>query len=190
MVTKKSDVFLSLGAYGVLTVSVKGQFILAQGNEDITVFVQADEDRRTYSVEALTAGKTEKWVKLGEAAGTQSFSLRKAKLKSAIAIRITDLSGRIRTGEFKPSATPGVSIVGVGVRQIGNPAGGGKLNNVVGAVVGSLADGTEYRQVLTNPAEGGRHTTPEGRKWIAVHELVVAGKVIKDPFTLLWRLER
>jgi hypothetical protein len=190
VVTKKSDVFLSLGAYGVLTVSVKGQFILAQGNEDITVFVQADEDRRTYSVEALTAGKTEKWVKLGEAAGTQSFSLRKAKLKSAIAIRITDLSGRIRTGEFKPSATPGVSIVGVGVRQIGNPAGGGKLNNVVGAVVGSLADGTEYRQVLTNPAEGGRHTTPEGRKWIAVHELVVAGKVIKDPFTLLWRLER
>ncbi|MER2626763.1 MAG: vWA domain-containing protein [Accumulibacter sp.] len=189
VLTRKPDVFLSLGAYGVLTVGVKGHSILALGNEDVTVFVQANGDQRRYSVEALPAGQEEKWVKLGEAAGTRSFSLRKARLKSATAIRITDLSGRIRNGEFKPDAAPGVSIVGVGVRKVGNAAGGGTLDNVVGAVVGILADGTEYRQVLTNPAEGKSYTGPDGRKWIAVHEVVVAGKVTKDPFTLMWRLQ-
>ncbi len=190
VLTKKPDVFLSLGAYGVLTVGVKGHSILAVGNEDVTVFVQADGDQRRYSVEALPAGQKEKWVKLGETAGTQSFSLRKARLQSATAIRITDLSGRIRNGEFKPDATPGVSIVGVGVRKVGNAACGGTLDNVVGAVVGILADGTEYRQVLTNPAEGKPYTGPDGRKWIAVHEVVMAGKVSKDPFTLMWRMKR
>lgn len=188
VLTKKPDVFLSLGAYGVLTVGVKGHSILAGGNEDVTVFVQADGDQRRYSVEAFPAGQ--KWVKLGEAAGTQSFSLRKARLKSATKIRITDLSGCLRNSEFKPDATPGVSIVGVGVRKVGNAACGGTLDNVVGAVVGILADGTEYRQVLTNPAEGKQYTGADGRKWIAVHEMPMAGKVVKDPFTLIWRLER
>jgi hypothetical protein len=186
---KKPNVFVSLGAYGVLKVRVKGYSILAQGNEDVTVFVQADEDPRKYSVEARPTGSRHKWVMLGQAEGTQSFSLSKVRLKSASAIRITDLSGRIRNAEFKPGATPGVSIIGVGVRQVFDPSGGGAVNKVVGAVVGRLTDGTEYRQVLTNPAEGERHTGPDGRTWIAVYERVVAGKAIKEPFTLLWRME-
>jgi hypothetical protein len=185
---KKPDVFLSLGAYGVLTVSIKGMTILAQGNEDITVFVPAGEDQRKYLVEVQPAGQTSKWTILGEGSGTQAFSLRKAKLKSATAIRITDLSGRVRNSAFKPTATPGVSIAGVGVRQ-GRRDQRGTLNKCGWSRVG-LDRWQEYRQVLSNPAEGERHTTPDKRKWIAVHEVVVGKKIVKDPFTLHWRLER
>jgi hypothetical protein len=61
------------------------------------------------------------------------------------------------------------------------------LDQEVGGVVATLSDGTEYRQVLLNPTEGETHVTPDGRKWIAVHEEVVDGKVITSPLTIHWR---
>lgn len=122
---KKPDEFVSLGAYGSLAVGIQGQSILTLGDNDITVFIQPDEDLRPYSVEVMPAGKQDTWVLLGKSAGTtQSFSLEQAGLKAAEAIRITDASGRMRDSEFKPSATPGVSILGVGILDAGiNKAG-------------------------------------------------------------------
>jgi hypothetical protein len=112
--TKKQGEFVSLGAAGSLTVGVRAQFILAQGEDDVTVFVQPDEDLRRYSVEALPAGGGDNWVKLGTSPGvTQSFSLSKAKLTAAAAIRISDASGQMR------GSTPGVSIRGIGFKKYG-----------------------------------------------------------------------
>lgn len=115
---KQPDVFVSLGAYGSLAVGLKGQVILAQGDDDITVFVQPDSDLRSYLVEALPAGGQGDWVVLGTSPGTSSsFSLQHAQLTAARAIRITDRSGRTRDAEFKVSKTPGVSVRGVGLRS-------------------------------------------------------------------------
>src|SRR6266850_2186576 len=112
---KPSGAFVSLGGYGSLTVGVEDLVIEAQGDDDVTVFVQPDHDMRSYLVEALPADKGDGWVPLGKSAGTtQSFSLRKAGLEAAAAIRITDTSGRTRGADMKPLATPGVSIRGVG----------------------------------------------------------------------------
>ena len=112
---KPSGAFVSLGGYGSLTVGVEDLVIEAQGDDDVTVFVQPDHDMRSYLVEALPADKGDGWVPLGKSAGTtQSFSLRKAGLEAAAAIRITDTSGRTRGADMKPLATPGVSVRGVG----------------------------------------------------------------------------
>ena len=125
---KDRDVFVALGARGSLAVGLGGpveeQAILAQGEDDITVFVRPDEDLRPYRVEALPVGQ-ERWVEIGQSAGiTQSFSLARANLKAAQAIRITDRSGRTRDSQFRPSPTPGVSILGVGFKQLGQPPRG------------------------------------------------------------------
>jgi hypothetical protein len=118
--TKPPGVFVSLGALGSLTVAVQGQSILAQGHDDITVFVQPDDDLRAYLVEVLPAKDDAIWVALGTSPGTtSSFSLKKAGLSSASAVRISDKSGRTRDGQFKPLAMPGVSIRGVGVKSTG-----------------------------------------------------------------------
>ena len=120
-IRQEQDDFVSLGAYGALTVGFRENAILAQGEDDITVFIQPDEDLRPYSVEAMPVDKQDTWVLLGKSAGTtQSFSLEQASLKAANAIRITDTSGRTRDSEFKPSATPGVSVLGVGVKKVGD----------------------------------------------------------------------
>jgi hypothetical protein len=112
--------FLSLGGYGSLTVAVGGQDILAQGDDDFTVFVHRDSDPRPYRVEAAPAGTPGAWVEVGTSAGvTQSFSLSSASLAAASAIRITDTSGRTRGADLKPVETPGVSIRGVGVARVG-----------------------------------------------------------------------
>jgi hypothetical protein len=126
--SKQPDEFVSLGALGSLAVEIKGNLIEAQGDDDITVFVRPDDTLRSYLVEALPAGKPsheksygrkKTWVALGTSPGvTQSFSLSSAGLKRAAAIRITDKSGRTRDINFKPSNSPGVSILGVGVKKI------------------------------------------------------------------------
>jgi hypothetical protein len=156
----------------------------------MTVFVSEDADRRRYSVDVLPAGQRTKWVTLGTATGTQSFSLSRGRVKSATAVRITDLSGRLRDGQFKPDAAPGVGIVGVGVRKIGDASCGGTLDKVVGAVLGILADGTEYRQVLANSPVDKQYVGADGSRWIAVPERVLDGKPIKAPLTLQWRRQR
>ena len=115
---KSDEKFVSLGAAGALIVAIKGQLIVGQGEDDITVFVQRDDDLRPYQVEALTIGSAPKWTLLGTSSGiTQSFGLRSAGLKSAAAIRIVDKSRRVRDNSLKASSTPGVSILGVGVRK-------------------------------------------------------------------------
>jgi hypothetical protein len=63
----------------------------------------------------------------------------------------------------------------------------GPLDSDVGALVRTLADGTEYRQVLLKPTVGTVHVTPDGRSWTAVAETVVNGKVAPSPFTLHWK---
>jgi hypothetical protein len=63
----------------------------------------------------------------------------------------------------------------------------GGLDSEVGALVGTLPDGTEYRQVLLNPAVGAVHVTPDGRTWTAVAETALNGKPAPSPFTLHWK---
>jgi hypothetical protein len=120
VVNKPADRFVSVGAGGRLTVAVHHRLIKACGDDDITVFVAPDADLRSYRVEAQSwTHKT--WVLLGTSIGvTQSFSLKTARLRSTEAIRITDTSGRTRDANFKPLATPGVSVRGVGARKVGD----------------------------------------------------------------------
>ena len=116
--TKPAEQFVSLGAYGSLTVGIKGQIITAQSDNDITVFVQPDSDLRLYRVDVLTVGVEPKWKELGKSAGiTQSFGLGQIGIKAAKAIRSVDESGRTRGANLQPLSTPGVSIRGVGVKQ-------------------------------------------------------------------------
>ncbi len=113
------DTFVSLGAYGSLSVGIKGQLIVAEGPDDVTVFIRPDEDRRAYIVEALSPDKKDQWVTLGTSAGvTQSFGLGEAGLEAALAIRITDQSGRSLDRDLQPISTPGVSIISVGIKAV------------------------------------------------------------------------
>ncbi len=187
--TKPADIFVSLGGRGSLTVAVKGSVIVKQGPADVTVFVARDESLRPYLVEASADGKSN-WTALGTSPGiTQSFGL--GKLTQARAIRVTDQSGRIRDNDQTPLSSPGISVRGIGVAKVtGGTGTSGALDDEVGAIVGVLADGTEYRQVLKNPSDGQQHVTPDGRRWIAVHESVVNGQVVTSPFTIHWRLIR
>lgn len=113
--------FVSLGGYGVLTVGLKNpeSYIVAHAEDDITIFVQRDSDLRRYQVEVLPRGRDQAWVLLGESRGTtQSFGLAASGVKQAVAVRITDLSGRIVDANLEALATPGVSIRGVGLRRV------------------------------------------------------------------------
>ncbi|MEC4018812.1 hypothetical protein [Streptomyces sp. H27-D2] len=118
VVGKPATKFLSLGALGALVAAIDHRVILAGGNDaDVTVFVRPDTDLRSYRVEAYSVDHR-KWVPLGESTGiTQSFGLRRAKLKFAIALRITDTSGRTRGDDLKPLTTPGVSVRGIGAAR-------------------------------------------------------------------------
>ena len=112
---KPPDRFVSLGAGGTVVLGFLGKAITAEAEDDVTVFVAQDRDRRSFRVEALSPA-TNTWVELGTSVGnTQSFGLRKAGLESAPAIRISDTSGRTRDDALRPLATPGVSVRGVGV---------------------------------------------------------------------------
>lgn len=128
--TKSAGEFVSLGAGGSLTVGVHGQFILAQGDADVTVFVQPDDDLRPYLVEALRehGHGHERWVALGTSTGTTaSFRLQDANIESTRAVRITDRSSRTRGKNLQPLATPGVSIRAVGVGKAGSSTGEGGI---------------------------------------------------------------
>ncbi len=126
---KKEDAFVSLGANGALIVSVSDQVILPAGEADVTVIVEPESEGRAYRVEAyvprdlfaeLRSAKKPKfgWVLLGESAGdTASFSLKRAGIPHAAAIRITDTSGQTRDKTLRPLNRPGVSIRAVGVTK-------------------------------------------------------------------------
>jgi hypothetical protein len=59
-------------------------------------------------------------VTLGESLGvTQSFGLRAAGLTYALAIRVTDTTGRIRGADSNPLSSPGVNIRGIGALKFG-----------------------------------------------------------------------
>ena len=60
------------------------------------------------------------------------------------------------------------------------------LDDAVGPLAGVLPDGTEYRQVLGNAQPGERHTTADGRQWIAVQQIVVDGKAYPSIFSMHW----
>jgi hypothetical protein len=115
---KPADRFLSLGAGGRLTAAFNRRIILASGHDDdITVFVRPDTDRRSYRLEAYVFDH-KRWVSLGDSIGvTQSFGLRPANLVFALALRVVDTSGRTRGAGAVPLTTPGVSISGIGVRK-------------------------------------------------------------------------
>ena len=116
--TREPEQFLSLGAFGTVTLGVTGQIIVGGADDDVTVFIRPDEELRPYRVEVLVGGTKPRWVLLGESPGSsQSFSLRDANVKTAAAVRITDTSGRTRTNELRGSATPGISLLGVGFRK-------------------------------------------------------------------------
>jgi hypothetical protein len=116
-VTAKEE-FVSLGAFGALTVRVRGEVVVAHGDDDVTVFVRRDTELRPYLVEARRAGGRHEWVTLGESPGvTQAFSLRAAHLRAATAVRVSDRSGQVRDDDLNPVATPGVSLLGVGIRK-------------------------------------------------------------------------
>ena len=125
------DDFVSLGMGGVLIVTFGDQQIVPASDNDVTVFVRPDEDLRPYLVEAFVPASKPtlprplpdslggKWVLLGESNGTtESFSLRKARVKSAVAIRITDLSRRTRDLKRQPLTSPGVSVAGVAALKL------------------------------------------------------------------------
>ena len=118
------DRFLSLGGGGHLIVGINKSAIAGGGPNDLTVFVPPGSDPCAYLVEVYvppTTGPTPApapsgWLKVGTSSGgTQSFSLRNARVALAAAIRITDLSKRTRRPDFQPLSAPGVSIRGVGV---------------------------------------------------------------------------
>jgi hypothetical protein len=114
--TKKPDRFLALGDRGSVVVGVKNKLIRHNGKEDVTVFTNTEDGLRPYRVEALASGRGEKWVKLGESAGgTATFSLSKARLQSAKAIRITDEGGSTRNTDLSISNAPGLRVLGVGI---------------------------------------------------------------------------
>jgi hypothetical protein len=126
---KPSETFVSLGAAGVLTLAFDDLVILAAADNDVTVFVHPDTDPRPYRVEAFVPlpdisekrphlGPTG-WVSLGDSAGgTQSFSLHKANVAIAVAIRVIDLSLRTRDKQWAPLSGPGVGVQGGGVLKI------------------------------------------------------------------------
>ncbi len=57
--TKPAGQFVSLGGFGSLTVDVQGQFIIDQGEDDLTVFIQPDEGLRPYRCEHSWRGGQE-----------------------------------------------------------------------------------------------------------------------------------
>ena len=117
---KGADDFVALGGLGALAVAPGDVAVVASGADDVTVFVRGDETRRAYRVEALTTGSPGHWVEIGSSEGvTQSFSLGAARLRAARAIRVSDTSGRTRTGDFQPSSSPGASIRGIGFAKVG-----------------------------------------------------------------------
>lgn len=129
--SKANPEFVSLGAGGSIVVGISGHYVAGHGDDDITVFVQPDEEPRPYAVDATHGDEDDDWFEIGQSPGvSQSFSLRHHRhLPTARAIRIRDRSGRMRNNDGTPSSSPGVSILAVGARRI--ERGDGDLDDVV-----------------------------------------------------------
>jgi hypothetical protein len=114
--------FVSLGGGGSITVGVAGHFIVANGfNDDFTVFVHLDAPPRPYIVYAVASDSDKHWTEVGRSTGvTQSFGLRKCGFRVARAILILDASNRVTNPDGTPSNSPGVSIMGVGIKRVVN----------------------------------------------------------------------
>ncbi len=113
--------FVALGGGGSIVVGFKDHAMVGSGgNDDVTIFVATDEEPRPYLVEATDDDDRDDWHEIGRSAGvTQSFGLqRHSRVMKARALRITDLSGRIRNNNGTPSASPGVSVVAVGALKV------------------------------------------------------------------------
>jgi len=140
--TKKSAPgFVSLGGGGSLVVGISGHYVAAAHHDhDITVFVHPDAEPRPYSVE-VSHGDHDHWFEIGQSPGvTQSFGLRHhGHLPTARAIRIRDRSWRMRNPDGTPSASPGVSILGVGCLRI--ERGDGDLDDIIIAWLRKLGHG-------------------------------------------------
>jgi hypothetical protein len=105
--------FVSLGGGGSLYIMPDR---VCPHMRSITVVVEPDVDLRAYKVEVLTVPSLRRcWVEVGRSQGvTQTFDLGELRRRHIFGIRITDLSNRTRNPDLTPSATPGVSIRGVG----------------------------------------------------------------------------
>ncbi|WP_373500583.1 hypothetical protein [Desulfococcus sp.] len=148
--TRKEEAFVSLGAFGSLAVGIKDRILEGRAEDDVVVFVKPDETLRPYAVEALPADSRNKWISIGRSEGiTQSFSLKSAGVKAATAIRIVDAGGRTLTRGFKPSPTPGVSILGVGFGRSSL-----KSHHWLGGIHISRIDGISNKYVNTLKFEG------------------------------------
>ena len=84
-----------------------------------------------------------------------------------------------------PEPPPGdlLKLVGAGLLL----TSAGPLDTEIGPVGGNLADGTEYRLALKQPAPGATHVTPDGRTWIAVREEVANGKIVPTADAIQWK---
>jgi hypothetical protein len=119
--TKTPPVFVSLGGRGSIVVGYSDRHIVGQGgSDDITVFVAPDEQPRPYSVEVTSEDELDEWVEIGRSPGvTQSFGISQgSKKRNALAVRITDRSGRVRNNDGTPSSSPGVSILALGAKRV------------------------------------------------------------------------
>lgn len=119
-VTSAHDAFLSLGALGEVVVAAER---VPKPKEVCVVIREEPGDLRAYSVEICTGvdrlpsaghhGEC-RWVEVGRSIGvTQCFSLASAGEDRVAAVRIRDRSRRALVGG-QLSATPGVSVFGVG----------------------------------------------------------------------------
>jgi len=112
--TRPTLQFVSLGGRGSIVVGFKDQAMVGTGGgDDVTIFIARDEEPRPYLVEASDDDDCDDWYEIGRSPGvTQSFGLQhKGKVMRARALRISDLSERIRNNNGTPSPSPGPSIV-------------------------------------------------------------------------------
>jgi len=147
---KDREQFVSLGGFGLITIGFQGQAILATDeSNDITIFVQRNQGLRPYLVEAMAAGCKRAWFELGTSSGvTQSFSLGRAGVQTAIAIRISDKSGFTVDKDFRAIPSPGVSVRGVGAKRVGQRSRSG-LKGCLGKIMRIVTLGFMRRKSKT-----------------------------------------
>jgi len=134
---RPDDSFLALGGHGSIIVGVQGHMIMASDEADVTVFAPPQIERRPYLVEALATSDKPLWVTLGESdGGSDSFSLKAAGLEAALAVRISDRSGRTSDEQLEPLEAPGAVLRGVGVSRVGRGGKGNLLRNPEFALMG------------------------------------------------------
>ncbi len=111
------DEFVALGAGGELVITWSGNLAVGSHAEDLTVFVHVEDRPRSFRVEVRKVGWRRRWVDLGTAMVTTSYSLRMAGIRYADEIRITDLSHATQDENGNPLDAPGANIIGIGTRE-------------------------------------------------------------------------